>query len=78
MMKTPEETPGFGDKVKEFMDRLGVKKCEALVLACKFFGMGENSTCEGRRKTLNERSAKALARARSLSGQKKRISISEK
>lgn len=77
MMAIPEEIPGFGDKVKELMDRFGIKRCNAFVMACRMMGMGQNSTCAGRQKTLNDRSA-AVARARALIAQKKRVSFSEK
>lgn len=77
MSDQTEQIPGLGDKIKELMDRLGISQCKAFVMACRMMGMGQNSTCGGRQKTLNERSA-AVARARRLIAQQKRVSFSEK
>ena len=44
---------GLGDIVKTMVDRLGWKPCVAFKRACEALGMGKNSTCPERIKTLN-------------------------
>lgn len=53
MSDEPVKPTGLGDLVKRILDGGGVTRCKAFVLASRMLGMGKNSTCPERIKTLN-------------------------